>query len=341
MIYHFLINPAAGRNNVTDALMRKITRVCTARALDYRIHITTRPGDATAYTRAALAEAPREEQRFYACGGDGTLCETVNGAPPFCRTASFGVVPTGTGNDFERNFTGRENFLDIERQIDATAAPVDLIRYNDRYCLNMINIGFDCNVVKKTGEIKRSPVVPAGLAYATGVAITLCKKFGTKMHIELADGTVIHDTLLLTAIANGGFCGGGFHAAPRASLVDGLLDLCAIRRVSRMKFINLVGLYKAGTHLDSDKTKDIIRYYQTPRLRYTFDNPIDICVDGEIEMTDHVDIEAVPGALSFLIPSGSAFLPARAAKESAAEEGAGETADAPEGEGAEEVLPQA
>ncbi len=304
MIYHFLINPAAGKGNLIDTLEKKVRRVCDARGADYRVHRTTRQGDATAYVRAALEETD-ERQRFFACGGDGTLCEAINGAPAGDARAEFGVIPIGTGNDFARNFTAPESFFDIEKQLNGTAIALDALAYNDRYALNMINIGFDCNVVEKTGQIKRSPLIPTGLAYIAGVGITLCKPFGTPMHITLEDGTEVKEALLLSAIANGAYCGGGFRAAPRASLTDGLLDLCLIRKVSRVKFLRLVSSYRAGTHLENPLCRDVIRYHQTPSVHFAFEEPVSICVDGEIEMTDHVEIRAVQAAFTFSLPAGS------------------------------------
>ncbi len=318
MIHHFLVNPAAGKGKVTDALIRRIHRVCTARGVDYRIHITTRQGDATEYVRAVSAVQPDERHRFYACGGDGTLCEVINGAPR-AANVEFGVVPIGTGNDFVRNFTDRDNFFDIDRQLGGEVHQLDMMRYNDRFALNMINVGFDCNVVKKTGEIKRSPLIPSGLAYGAGVAITLCKPFGTRFKVELEDGTVISENLLLAAVANGSCYGGGFHPAPRASLNDGLLDVAIIKKVSRARFLSLVGSYKNGTYLEKKGVENLLYYHKTKSVRMTFAGPINLCVDGEIEMTDFVEIEVVPGVLPFVLPQGSGLLSEQKAAESAAE----------------------
>lgn len=305
MIHHFLINPAAGKGQYAEPLARKITRVCENRGVNYRIHHTTRPGDATDYVRTHASNTS-ETHRFYACGGDGTFSETVNGAP-FAENVEFGLIPIGTGNDFERNFTGLDNFYDIERQLDGSAVKLDAMKINDRYAFNVINIGFDSNVAKKTGEIKRSPLVPTGLAYSAALAITLCKPFGTEMEIELDGGERITGKLLLTAIANGGFYGGGFHAAPRASLTDGLLDVCVVSKISRVRFLGLVSSYKAGTHLDNDRALDVIRYVQTKRVSIRFQKPVGVCLDGEVEMTDAINIEIMPRAFSFSIPSGSAL----------------------------------
>ena len=114
--------------------------------------------------------------------------------------------------------------------------------------------------------------------------------------------------MLLTAIANGCFYGGGFKAAPRASMQDGLLDLCVVKKISRAKFVNLIGAYKKGTHLDMPQLEHIIRYYKTPSVCISFEKPINICVDGEIEMTDLVEIASVPSACSFSVPQGSLLL---------------------------------
>jgi len=305
MIHHFLINPAAGRGDLTDSLIRRITNPCNARELDYRIYTTTRPGDATDYVRRTVSEMREERHRFYACGGDGTLCETVNGAPT-AENAEFTVIPVGTGNDFVRNFTETDNFLDIERQIEGETVKIDLLMCNGRSCINMINIGFDCNVVKKTGEIKRSPLVPSGCAYAFGVVITLCGHMSTPMHIELGNGEVIREELLLTTVANGAFCGGGFYSNPRASLTDGLLDVCAVSKLSRIRFVGMIKHYKNGTHLETEKLKPFIRYYQTDSVRFRFEKPINVCIDGEIEMSETVDIRVLPQVLNFSVPRGSA-----------------------------------
>ena len=305
MIHHFIINPAAGKGQYTEALARKITRACEKRGVCYRIYNTERPGDATEYVRKQ-AEDKSELHRFYACGGDGTFRETVNGGVGL-ENAEFGLIPIGTGNDFQRNFTCLDSFFDIECQLDGTPVRVDAMRANGRYAFNVINVGFDSNVAEKTNEIKRKPMIPTGLAYTTALAVTLCKPFGTKMEIDLENGEILSGTFLLAAVANGGFYGGGFHAAPRAKLSDGLLDLCVINKMSRAKFIGLVGSYKAGTHLENKKAEGLIRYMNAKRVTMRFPSPVGISFDGEIEVADTLTVEILPEAFAFSVPRGSVF----------------------------------
>ena len=307
MRHHFLVNPAAGKGKITDALIRRIHTTAAAAEVDYHLHVTARPGDATDYVREALAASPDIRHRFYACGGDGTLCETVNGAPT-AENAEFAVVPVGTGNDFARNFTNPEYFFDIKRQIEGEAIRIDLMKYNDRYSLNTLNVGFDSNAAKKTGEIKRNPMIPAKFAYTAGLAITLCKPFGTQMKIELPDGRTLEGLFLLAVAANGAYYGGGYNPAPRSSLTDGLLDLCVVKKMTRTRFLRLVSSYKDGTYLENPAIQSFLHYTQTPSARLLFEKPVSICVDGENEMTDHVELTCVPRALAFSIPAGASLI---------------------------------
>ena len=124
------------------------------------------------------------DDELYLCGGDGTLLEVMTAIEPGSDT-ELAHIPCGSGNDFVRNFHGKENFLSIEALRNGREITIDLMRCNDRYCVNMFNTGFDCEVVKRMQVIKRK--VPAGMAYALGVVIELIKKPCAVMKV-MADG---------------------------------------------------------------------------------------------------------------------------------------------------------
>ena len=304
MIYHFIMNPKSGRHKKLAHLEETIKTACQARKLSYHIYYTVCPGDATEYVTSMLRISPDERQRFICVGGDGTLNEIVNSAPLNPR-AEFGVIPSGSGNDFTRNFTNQKLFSDIDAQIDGKTAKLDLIKCNEHYCINMVNIGFDCAVVKEAVKLKKKKLVTPALSYILGVVIVLCRKFGTKMRIIYDDGEIIERELTLTAIGNGRFCGGGFMAAPRAGLQDGLFDVCAINKVSRFTFLSLVGSYKKGTYLENKRAMKVINHRQASHFRMEFDAPVPICIDGEIKGAKNVEFTLLPQAVNFVIPNGS------------------------------------
>jgi diacylglycerol kinase family enzyme len=217
----------------------------------------------------------------------------------------FGVIPSGSGNDFVRNFTNRKAFLDIDAQIDGEAHSYDLIRCNDDYCVNMVNIGFDCSVVIEADRFRKFKFISPGISYILGVVMGFFfRKLGTRMRIIFDDGKVIDENLVLTAIGNGKFCGGGFQCCPLASLKDGLLDICIIQKVTRPTFIKLVGSYKDGTFLVKKNSQKFFRYIRTNHFRMEFPNEQPVCIDGEITSAKSVDFTVIPGGFNFVLPKG-------------------------------------
>lgn len=307
MIYHFIMNPKSGRHKRLANLEETIQNACQARKLSYHIYYTLYPGDATEYVSSMLRISPDTRQRFICVGGDGTLNEIVN-ADPTNPSAEYGVIPSGTGNDFIKNFSNQKFFSDVEAQLDGKATAIDIIKCNDYYCINMVNIGFDCAVVKEAVKLKKKKLVTPALSYILGVVVVLCRKFGTKMRIIYDDGEVIDRELTLTAIGNGRFCGGGFMAAPRAGLLDGKFDVCAIDKVSRATFLSLVGSYRSGTYLENKRATKIFSHRQDSHFKMEFEAPIPICIDGEIKGAKSVDFTLLPHAVNFVIPKGSELL---------------------------------
>ena len=307
MIYHFILNPKSGRSPQQVRMEQEIVKACAERQLSYHIYYTTYRKNAITYVRSMIKEYPDERQRFICVGGDGTINEIANSAPSN-PNIEFGVIPNGSGNDFVRNFKHRRRFSDIDSQIDGEVKSFDLIKCNDDYCVNMVNIGFDCSVVIEADKFRKYKFISPGISYILGVVVGFFfKKFGTKMRIFFDDGEIIDEELTLTAIGNGKFCGGGFKSCPKAKLSDGLMDLCIINKVSRLNFIQLVGSYKDGTFLENKAAQKFIRYKQTDHFKMEFEEPIPICIDGEVSNAKTVEFTVVPGAFNFVIPKGAAL----------------------------------
>jgi len=307
MKHIFIVNPNAGKHKHVSELCRNITETAERLGVDFQILMPPTKEDGP-HMIDELAAGTADTVRFYACGGDGTLNRVANEVIKH-DNAEVALLPFGTGNDFMRNFSGKENFHDIEKQIRGTAQKIDTILCNEQYCINMINIGFDCDVVARAEEFRSRFPFASPLAYSAGVVKTLFRQYGTKMKITFPDGEVIDNELLLTAIGNGGYCGGGYHSNPKAILTDGLFDLCLVKKVSRPTFIRLIGSYKKGTHLTSTLGQEVIVYRQLDHLSMSFEKELGICIDGEIFSSDHAELSLCPASLSFSIPEGSSYQP--------------------------------
>ncbi len=306
MKHCFILNPAAGQKERAHQLGEQIREVCDKREIEYEVYFTVCVGDATEYVKRRVAEEPAGDFRFYACGGDGTLSEVVTGVMDAQGTGerTVGLIPSGTGNDFVRNFTCGERFFDIDAQLDGESVEVDLIRCNDRYAINMVNIGFDCEVVVKMAQLKRKKWIPSGMAYIAGLIVTLVRKPGIRCRQSVNGSEPEEKQYLLNTYANGCFCGGGFHSNPEAHLQDGKLDAIFVKNIGRIKFVSLVGSYKKGTHL-VPKYNSILCNEKVNRVDMTFEGGANVSVDGEVVRVDELHLSVCRKALRFLLPAGS------------------------------------
>ncbi len=307
MKYSFLINPVSGKGGHGDELAKSIKTECEARSLDHEIYFTTGVGSAFEYVKEFAEKYPKEKISFFACGGDGTLGEVVNGvmASEGRERLCVGVIPVGTGNDFVRNFS-EGDFSDIGAQIDGSDIKIDLISCNGIFCVNMVNIGFDCEVVCKKASLQRNKMIPSKLAYIIGLAITLIRKPGVKCRISLDGGEYEDKELLLTTFGNGEYCGGGFHSNPESRINNGKINALTVNNISRRKFVSIVGSYKKGTHLVH---KDLLQSTLNESLCIDFYSPTNISVDGEvIKVEKHLSMCAVKEAVNFILPRGIKYL---------------------------------
>ena len=309
---YFIVNPKAGGGKCVDELCGRIKKVCEERFADYDIYVTRSVGDATDFVRSVCADTSGTQKRFFACGGDGTLCEVANGAIG-ARGAEIGLIPVGTGNDFARNFCHKELFFDIGAQLDGNCETVDILRYNDRYSVDMINIGFDCEVVKKKEKLQRKKYLPSKLAYIFGLVITLAKKPGMRARVFIDGEEIEENDFLLSTFGNGSFCGGGFNSNPFASLRDGLIDSLFVRNISRTKFVSLVKSYKEGTHINK-KTEKLLFTRKASSVLLKFPSTQSISVDGEVVDCAELLVECVRGGMSFVVPKGSRIIKAEDAE---------------------------
>lgn len=240
------------------------------------VHITGYQGDAFDYIKEQLTKDPYTEVEIH--GGDGSVYEAVNAimSANACEQCSLTVVPSGTGNDFVKSFN------------DDDFHKIDLIKVSDKYCANMVNIGFDCDVVIATEKIKGKKII-GSFSYILGVVATVFKKFGKHFEIELTypDGACEKrkGDYLLLFVANGQYCGGGFRTAPIAKLDDGLMDVMLFNKVSRFTLARLIGKYKSGIHLDEKgelipSFKKYAIYAKCKSIKVS--GPKNICIDGEV-----------------------------------------------------------
>ena len=234
MKHVFVINPKAGKKNKYEYISNELEAYKSK--FDIEIYQTTNEFDATQFTKNYLSNYDGEV-RFYACGGDGTLNEVVNGVIGY-PNASVTLYPCGSGNDFVKCIGNINDFNDLDKLLNSENKEIDVIKINDKYSINVINVGFEAYVCKTANKLKKNRTQNA---YTLGIISALFKALKNNVTIEV-DGEVLNEngTLLLASLANGAYVGGKYKCAPNYVIDDGLLEVCLVKPINVFNFLSLI-----------------------------------------------------------------------------------------------------
>ena len=103
---------------------------------------------------------------------------------------------------------------------------------------------------------------------------------------------------ILAAFANTPVYGGGMKIAPRAKMDDGLLDVCVVGAVDRMRLLRLFPTVYGGRHLSIPE----VDYFQAGRVRVETEHPLDVYADGEYVCRTPVEVGAESAVLKVITP---------------------------------------
>jgi len=299
----FIVNPQAG-HRTTRRLTDQIRKAFQDRGMERACEIvyTERRNHAQDLARSFGARLGRNGIVF-ACGGDGTVHETVNGLHG--TGAALGIIPTGTANDFARQVLSTTDVAELIRRLpNPVIRPIDLFTINDELCINITSFGLDTKVQIKAESINRRFHFLGGLVYPLSIVLSLFggREFDLSYELsrEEAGGTVKIMTgssrYILSAICNGGYYGGGYHPAPAADTADGLLDICIVDNVPLREILRLLPLYKAGKHIGHPA----VHAFQAQKgIIRSSDGSLTGNYDGEIFEAPEVTFKILPGAVPF------------------------------------------
>ena len=297
MTHLFIINPAAGSHDRTAEYTKAIEEQCALRQLSYRIEISQGPGECTRLTRQAAQTG--EEYRIYACGGDGTLNEVVQGAAGFDNVA-ITVFSGGSGNDFVKIFDDPKAFFELPRLLDAEEATFDLIRCNDDIALNICSVGLDARIGTDVTHYKRLPLLSGFRAYAASTVVNVIKGIAEHYVVEV-NGERIDGQQTMICVCNGRYYGGGFNPVPEADPADGLLDVLLVTKVSRLKVPMVIGKYKNGEY---KQLPQLVRHLRTKEVKILCDKVTPINLDGEMRMAQEITMHIAREKIRFFYPKG-------------------------------------
>lgn len=288
MKYLFLISSHAGNKNFKK-LEENIKKVYQLKNIRHEIIKTNHKNHAREIVHQFK---DCEDLVMYICSGDGTVNEVVNEMMNTNAKFNIGLIPSGTANDFSKNFD-YTNFS-IENTIEPEISKLDLIKVNDRYSINVLSFGFDTIILNSAYEIiKKHPNI-GNKAYILSVIKNIFNIPSYKLNVTL-DNDKYSDSFILGSICNGGYYGNGFNPSPNAILDDGIIEVCLAKNIKFFELVPLILKYKKGEHT---KNKNII-FKSIKSGKIISDKEFLANVDGEIFKTNKLEFEVLPQSISF------------------------------------------
>lgn len=276
MKYVYFVNRFSLRDE-TDAVINRIKSVSEEFHRDYSIEVS-----------GSAEEAARAVRKYRdagavltAVGGDGSIHHLLNEIAGTNNLLSF--VPCGTGNDFSR--TCLETLEDGVHE-------VDLIRVNDRYCINTVCFGIDADIANDESFI-HNRFIPRSMRFNAGVLYHFLT-YGKKRYLTVEWGKKKISRHFTTIVAaNGRYYGSGYKVSPGSLLNDGRMEVYLIDSVGKVKMARLILSMKNAGHLQDPA----LRVFRAKKVTVSSPVPIRANVDGEPLQADHFELELIPRAV--------------------------------------------
>jgi len=283
----FIINPISGgkkKDGVPDLIDQNIDKAVFDATIVF--------SDGVSHARIIALEAVGKYDIIVAVGGDGTVNEIASAIVG--SDTALGIVPYGSGNGLAR-FLGVPMSPNqaIQALVKGNAETIDSGTVNGQPFFNMAGMGFDAHISEVFSHGKKR-----GFISYIKSSIEEISRYGEQQyHIEI-DGKVYERNAFMLSIANSSQYGNNAHISPKASVQDGLLDVCLIRKFPLWRFPEM-GIRMLTKTSESTSYVEIIRGKQINVTRQT-EGPIHL--DGEPQvMGTAIHINIVPNSLKVIV----------------------------------------
>lgn len=293
MYYIFVVNGRKDKEYVFEDLARQLTSV----TIDYEIYRTKSEGDATRFVRIYCDFHHDDEVCFVACGGTGTLNEVVNGVIGSLNKR-VGHLAYGSGINFARHFPNR-NFHSLSDLINGDTLLSDVIKCNNDYAINVVNMGFDSMSAFYGAQYALKGV---SKPYLRGtVRAVLFSRFNWFKIV--VDGVKLScGPTMFCNIANASNYGEDYKCAPLAQIDDGHLDVTVARSVSLLEVAFMFNIFKAGRHISNAFCRRRMKFRNARHIEVSSKELIFLCLDGETVASRRFVIDILDKAVTLQLP---------------------------------------
>lgn len=280
MKHVIMVNPVSGRKKgykhalVIQKLLKKYN-------IESEIICSTYSGE---LRKIAYEISHKEDARFYSIGGDGTLNELVSGIVH--TDSEIVVLPCGTGNDFVIHISNYYSLRKIIlKSLETKSSKFDVIKLNnDRYCINVLNAGFDALIAYNLKYFRNIPLISGTAKYNLSIIYTLFMNRNYNLKIKTNEFTEKSKYTLL-AISNGVYYGGGVIPSPKAQADDGKLSICKVYSTSLLQKLILLPKYKNCEH---ENLSPVYINDNIDTVSIVSNKLFPLSIDGEVIFTNRV-----------------------------------------------------
>jgi YegS/Rv2252/BmrU family lipid kinase len=291
-----VVNPSAGGGKAGRALP-DVLPALEAHGLRVRSELTRDLDHARELARAAALTG----ETVVCLSGDG-MVGAVADALRELPDALLGILPGGRGNDLARVLGIPADPVEACATIAAGfSRRLDLGEVGGKAFVGIASVGFDSEANRIANE---APAWLGGLVYAYGALRALLSWKPARFEIELDPPGERHSfTGYTVGACNSKTYGGGMRAAPDALLDDGLLDVLALERVSKLRFLTrILPKVFSGGHVE----EPAVKMFRAREVAVSADRPFTVYADGDPIGELPVRVRAVRGAVRVLVPAGGA-----------------------------------
>lgn len=288
-----IVNPAAGKRPTP---IDQVVAALAAAGVEGDTHHPQTRAETVEIIEVAAAQG---RDRFAIAGGDGTVNLAANtllgldlDGPP-----TIGVLPIGTGCDLLKTFG-------LPMELGAAAAHlatkdtylIDVAtlegHWGLRYFLNVAQVGAGAAAAETAPRLARRL---GSVRYPLAFGARLLRF--PRAHVTVTTERRTYESEALAVImANAQFFAGGWNVAPRATLVDGVLDIQIIN-ATKAQAPSLVPKVIRGTHLRDPS----VRRFAAAEFEIVTEPIWPLEADGDLVGNTTVTGRVVPAALNLKI----------------------------------------
>ena len=290
-----IINPISGTRHGEDIGLLARNTLDSSR-FNLTLRYTERKGHGAEIAREAVAAGV---DIVAAVGGDGTINEVASQLVG-SRTA-LAIIPHGSGNGLAYHLQIPINVKKALAVInDLRIEKMDVGYVNGKPFFSIAGIGFDAKVAY---DFEADPH-RGFFTYFKHILHNYFQYQSCDYHITY-DGQVIDTKAFFITFANSSQWGYNVRIAPMASMHDGLLDVCMVKRPKLLlKMLNVDLPKLLNSRFDKSS---IVQYLACQRIciEPTVPHPIYLHIDGDTAgQVEKVEIEMKREVLNAVVPLG-------------------------------------